>query len=156
MKYFLDTEFIEYPCTIDLVSIGLVSEDNRKLYLVSNEYDASKANDFVKNNVLTKLDKQNAEILSNKKIAQRVIEFVGDDKNPDFYGYYCDYDWVVFCWLFGSMSGLPYFFPKYCRDIKYLADLKNIKIPIQTGENHNALNDALWIKEAYEFIESFT
>jgi hypothetical protein len=29
MKYFLDTEFIEQPNTIELISIGIVAEDGR-------------------------------------------------------------------------------------------------------------------------------
>ena len=32
MKYWIDTEFIERPCTIDLISIGLVAEDGREFY----------------------------------------------------------------------------------------------------------------------------
>ena len=30
MKYFIDTEFREEPGTIDLISIGIVSKDNRE------------------------------------------------------------------------------------------------------------------------------
>jgi hypothetical protein len=32
MKYWMDTEFIERPYTIDLISIGLVAEDGREFY----------------------------------------------------------------------------------------------------------------------------
>jgi len=42
--------------------------------------------------------------------------------NPDFYGYYADYDWVLFCSLFGDMSKLPKGFPMYCRDLKQMLD----------------------------------
>jgi hypothetical protein len=42
--------------------------------------------------------------------------------NPEFYGYYSDYDWVVFCWLFGRMNDLPKGFPMYCRDLKQMLD----------------------------------
>src|SRR5690349_17532726 len=35
MRYFLDTEFIERPGTIDLISIGIVSEDRREFYAES-------------------------------------------------------------------------------------------------------------------------
>lgn len=72
---------------------------------------------------------------SNKEIAKEVIEFVeerSDGKIPieilgvktsiEFYGYYCDYDWVVFCWLFGKMIDLPKGFPMYCKDLKQLQD----------------------------------
>jgi hypothetical protein len=43
MKYWLDTEFIARPFTIDLISIGLVAENGREFYAESNETDWSKA-----------------------------------------------------------------------------------------------------------------
>lgn len=71
---------------------------------------------------------------SNEQIAKEVKEFVDTEKKrynqfgeytltkPEFYGYYADYDWVVFCWLFGLMIDLPNGFPKYCRDLKQMLD----------------------------------
>ena len=44
MRYWLDTEFIAAPYSIDLISIGLVAEDGREFYAESNEVDWSKAN----------------------------------------------------------------------------------------------------------------
>lgn len=59
MKIYFDTEFIDDGMTIDLISIGLVAENDqhRPLYLVSNEFDLSKAskNDFLAEFVLPKL-----------------------------------------------------------------------------------------------------
>lgn len=43
---------------------------------------------------------------------------------PEFYAYYADYDWVVFCWLFGKMIDLPKGFPMYCKDLKQMMDDK--------------------------------
>jgi len=57
MLYFLDTEFIEDGHTIDLISIGIVSEDNREFYYISDEFDPTKADDWVVSNVLSKLPK---------------------------------------------------------------------------------------------------
>jgi hypothetical protein len=48
MLYWLDTEFIEDGVTIDLISIGIVAEDGRELYLLNWECDYSKASDWVK------------------------------------------------------------------------------------------------------------
>lgn len=101
---------------------------------------------------------------------------------PEFYGYYSDYDWVVFCWLFGKMIDLPRGFPMHCRDIKQMLDEKisneNLEVPDGLGNMvkipntkdklkivkalsnypkkmnaHNALADAKWNKELYKFIE---
>ena len=52
MRYFYDTEFIEDGSTIELVSIGIVAEDGREYYAVSTEFDASNANEWVRENVL--------------------------------------------------------------------------------------------------------
>lgn len=76
--------------------------------------------------------------LPMKQIQQEIIDFCGgklqsDDfgnhfyeyKNndyPEFYGYYGDYDWVVFCWIFGTMMQLPNGFPMYSKDLKQMLD----------------------------------
>lgn len=79
---------------------------------------------------------------SKEEIANKVLEFVyttSGINNPntignwkeiedllpiDFYGYFSDYDWVLFCSLFGTMIDLPKGFPMYCRDLKQTLDEK--------------------------------
>ena len=135
---------------------------------------------------------------SNKQIAEEIFEFVNpkvksnteewtkhlnkfkilatENQNVQFYGYYSDYDWVVFCWLFGRMTDLPTGFPMYCIDLKQILDEKaikydddkfsnldlsgkinylktNSKYPKQTNE-HNALADAKWNYELYKFLQT--
>ena len=51
MKYWIDTEFIERPYTIDLISIGLVAEDGREFYAESSEVDWSRASQWTLENV---------------------------------------------------------------------------------------------------------
>lgn len=79
---------------------------------------------------------------------------------PTFYGYFADYDWVVFCWLFGRMIDLPQAFPMYCKDLKQMMDEKGVgsewkqaNCPQLSGEHH-ALNDALWNKRLHEKIQT--
>ena len=48
-------------------------------------------------------------------------------ENVQFYGYFADYDWVAFCWLFGKMIDLPKGFPMYCKDLKHMLDEKASK-----------------------------
>lgn len=55
MKYFLDTEFIEDGSTIDLISIALVDEHDRRFYAVNEDCDYSKADPWVEKNVLKPL-----------------------------------------------------------------------------------------------------
>lgn len=100
---------------------------------------------------------------------------------PEFYAYYADYDWVVFCWLFGKMMDLPKGFPMYCKDLKQIIDVKidtinyeaqlrspgcpmvtctsmkenNPNYPKQdTSKSHNAIEDARWNKQLFEFLNN--
>jgi len=255
MKFFLDTEFIEgfkkpisWLPTIDnfnkpyhsiqLISIGLVCEDGREYYAISNEFKISDASKWVWDNVLHGIYKEllskenyartyhwdlvepfNKKTLatlikwhgkSNAQIANEILNFVHgyttefgfdtggtyvQDANywnllrktepaspPVFYANYADYDWVLFCSLFGNMMDLPKGFPMYCRDLKQMLDEKqeatqnvqrigwvevkrrnlntedafDIKMmshfPQQTNE-HNALSDAKFNLELYNFIQ---
>lgn len=62
---------------------------------------------------------------------------------------------LVFCWLFGAMSDLPKGFPMYCKDIKQWADdLGNPKLPEQSSSEHNALADARWNREAWNYLST--
>lgn len=56
MRYWLDEEFIDDASIIDLISIGIVAEDGRELYLQSSEFKAKKASPWVWENVLSHLE----------------------------------------------------------------------------------------------------
>lgn len=162
MNYFIDTEFVEYPCTIDLISIGIVSGDGREFYMINSDCFLPRASDWVVENVLEKMpeyqkdgqcfDRKHEIVQPKSIIANKIREFVKEEY-PIFWGYYADYDWVVFCWLFGKMIDLPATYPMYCRDIRQVADmLGNLGLPPQQDE-HNALDDAKWNKKAFEYLE---
>lgn len=148
MNYYLDTEFIEDGKTIDLISIGIVDDYNRTFYVESNEFDYNKANSWVKQNVLPYLK---GDKISRKQIHDMLLIFI-NDPNPVFWGYYADYDWVVFCQLFGQMIDLPSHFPMYCRDLKQLLDERRLIVPFKPEQEHHALYDAIWNKRVYEWI----
>lgn len=171
MRYFLDTEFIEDGKTIDLISIGIVAEDGREYYAISTEFKARKASQWVKDNVLKHLPPKvpayeagprawgESKAWKKRDVIKRdILKFCNPDEygTPEFWGYYADYDWVVFCQLFGAMVDLPKDYPMYCRDIKQLCDsLGNPKLPEQGKDEHHALADARWNKSAYEFLISY-
>jgi hypothetical protein len=176
VKFFLDTEFIEDGKTIDLISIGLVWQAGKdamhtEYYAISTEFDASKASDWVKENVLSKLPSQDnsknlfksraviAEDIKNivKFNCELAPKFYGTPTTKaEFYGYYSSYDWVALCQLFGTMMDLPSGFPKYCRDIKQIADMMGVaKLPeLDPSLEHSALEDARWNRRSYEFLVS--
>lgn len=190
---------------IDLISIGIYCEDGRQLHLLSNEYNYNDASDWLKQNVLTPLytqlvhgDQRNQmgvsnfhkhKGVSNTAILTSLFDFfycwrdqhfwrVNDSAKPEIYGYYSDYDWVLFCSLFGQMIDLPKGFPMYCIDLKQKLDeftmrgdlfdaesenlpfgekLKLVKAwdgyPKQENE-HNAIADAKWNYELYNFLNT--
>lgn len=107
-----------------------------------------------------------------RPIVERYIQGAGSSSESDcisyafdhmkekitFYGYYADYDWVLFCSIFGRMIDLPKGFPMYCRDLKQTMDLfgydkswKDTYHP-EPSTAHDALADATWIKELHQKI----
>ena len=135
---------------------------------------------------------------TNKQIAEEIVQFVDarwieegnvskgfmypggtsikevKTTNIQFYGYYSDYDWVVFCWLFGKMIDLPNGFPMFAFDLKQMmdevikrpviggtifgyrniTDLKNDSNYPKQNNEHNALSDARWNYELYKFLNT--
>lgn len=166
---------------VDLISIGIVCEDGRRYSAINSEYKYDDADDWVKKNVITPLyistvhgDARNHNTVDGfhlwfgkpvKTIAQELLEFFGcsyEDGNwyapngIEIYGYFADYDWVVFCSLFGRMIDLPKGFPMYCRDLKQMMDERGLSkewkqenCPDPVGE-HDALVDALWNYTLYQ------
>ena len=164
MKYFYDTEFIENGKTIDLISIGIVCEDGRELYLQNADCRFYLASQWVQENVLAHLVNFNPdrEPVAHREqgepwkyhdeIGDIIRMFVGDDK-PEWWGYYSAYDHVALCQLFGPMIDLPKGWPFYTRDIKQLCDsLGDPKLPEQGKGEHHALADARWNRAAYLFL----
>ena len=230
MNYYLDTEFLEgtqkkmfggqTKPTIDLISIGIISDDNREYYAISKDFNLREAWNryqlrinkqypngpeynkeyWIRENVLKPIYKElhdkecfharqalfranvylpepkykftyhNLKKLikkygkSNKQIAEEVYNFCSNDYHkgnslsfeqrkqyplydkfkPVFYGYFADYDWVAFCWLFGKMIDLPQGFPMYCKDLKQMSDDVFMDTPLEE------LPKSLWFMIDYE------
>ena len=90
-------------------------------------------------------------------------EFIGYSihkfTDVQFYGYYSDYDWVVFCQLFGTMMDLPNGFPMFAFDIQqqieeYKIDKEQLLKEIPQVNCHNALHDSIWNYNAYKWIQN--
>jgi hypothetical protein len=159
MKYYIDTEFNErgHEHPIELISIAIVAEDDRELYrTLADGWSTAHANDWVRANVLPHIHAQNVRT-SRENVARAIKILVGSDPSPEFWGYYADYDWVLFCQLFGAMVDLPKGFPMFCRDLIQeakrlgLADEMKAAVPI-VGTAHNALDDARNIKARHEWL----
>lgn len=100
MKLWFDTEFIEDGKTIDLISIGIVREDGPTYYAELVGVDYSRADPWVKDNVLPHLRLD--DLKPRAQVACEILAFAGD--SPEWWAYYADYDWVVLCQLYGRMT----------------------------------------------------
>lgn len=174
MIYAIDTEFMEDGKTIQLISLGLVAEDGRTYYRQVIERDYARANRWVQTHVIPQLTQCPGSRSKNEHwshwsttktggcvrgcpwqwqdwMGEEVRAFVG--KSPVFVGYYCAYDWVALCQLYGTMMDLPESWPMYCRDLRQWLDeheLEGITQPEDDQGIHHALRDALWIMQTYQ------
>ncbi len=152
-RYWFDTEFMEDGPLIELLSIGIVCEDGREFYAEDTSADWSHANEWVKENVVPHLNLREYG-MTRAQIAGEILKFTNVGANrPEFWAWYGDYDWVVLCQLYGTMMDLPASWPKYAMDLKQLRMMTGDGwMPEQTTTAHNALNDAKWTKEAWEYL----
>ncbi len=155
MKVWFDTEFIEDGKTIDLISFGAVREDGQTLYREASWCDLSRASPWVQENVLPHL-RGGACVVTREQLAADLLAFASE--GPEFWAYYADYDWVALCQLYGTMMDLPKGWPMFCRDVKQLCvSLGDPKLPEQQdGSEHNALADAIWARQAYDFLQLYS
>lgn len=155
MRWFLDTEFNDRGTHIELISIALVSESGREYYAHSSEYDVSACDEWLQTNVLPLLSDKPR--IPRAQIAAGIQRLVAQEKGvPEFWAYYAAYDWVLFCQLFGGALKLPGY-SKHCKDLKQLIDDRGIHfadLPKQRGVQHDALQDALWVRDGYFWIQN--
>jgi hypothetical protein len=164
MRYYLDTEFDEDKDHLVLLSFALRAADGRELYLVSTDFSTATCTPWVQANVLPHLhalaskgDLQAAYLMSKDRFAEQIELFLCNDGSPEFWGYYCAYDWFLFCRLWGGILRMPNRFPKVCYDLEQLAGVllpgvsyKSDNPPEQP--EHNALADARWNDQLFRWI----
>lgn len=149
MRYWFDTEFIEDGRTIAPLSLGIVSEDGRQFYTeFMTDLNKHKPNDFVKEHVLPRLTGATARATLPTIRAKLEFYFRSahdfNEHRPELWAYYADYDWVMFCQIYGTMMDLPPWMPRYCRDVKQYENLVG-GVPHPPNDNeHHALSDAWW------------
>ncbi len=155
-RYFIDTEFIEAVDFLQPISIGIVDNDGREFYAINSEFDVSKADAWLQENVIAKLPpRTDPAWMSRADLARKLRAFVHVGKTtPEFWAYFAAYDWVNFCWLMGGrMIDLPTKWPKHCLDLKQSMVEKGLTksdLPARDVTTaHDALTDAKWLAKAY-------
>jgi hypothetical protein len=155
---FLDTEFMSN--TMDLISIALV-HGQRRLYLVSNEFDESKADVFVKQHVLPQLPPEE-ERVSKKEIAQRIEDFLYPFRYDrlEFWCWYGAWDWTMLTSLWGGFDKNPWWLPiKYheysdkCEEYGWKWNPHKFTPDDYEGKEHDCLYDALILQKAFVSLE---
>lgn len=173
----------DYGCDYRLIAESNISDNNRYRSLKRLINKHGKSNKQIAKEIVEFCQPLDGlSIKANKPVVDKTLNYkiIGKRMAPQFYGYYCDYDWVVFCWLFGKMIDLPKGFPMYCIDLKQCLDneanqmvftsingssrpeshsekLEAIRsfdsYPKQINE-HNALSDARWNYQLYKFLNT--
>lgn len=165
MKYWYDTEFYEDGERIHLISMGMVAEDGRELYVenAAFDWDIVPPDHWIQANVLPHL-RLTADTLRYKaQIANQVRRFLtkdGTEYSNQLWGYYSAYDHVVLAQLFGRMVDMPDGVPWFTRDIKQEQERisdnwfkHGLLLPKQSSTQHHALEDARWTRDAYLFLK---
>lgn len=148
-RYFLDTEFQDNAdlAPITLLSIAIISEEDDRLYAEIKGAPSLVTDPWIKDNVLPHL-RGGSALATKDQLRTEILRFVGP--NPEFWGYYCDYDWVVLCQLIGRMSDHPGDWPYYCRDLRQALDERGFSHICQPNDAiHNAEDDAMWVADTW-------
>jgi hypothetical protein len=145
------------------ISLALVREDGRELYLeFVHDEDKARAHDFVRANVLPHLAGQ--EQYTKPQAAERITHFLGlgpkhpaESRSPvEIWAYFADYDWMLFCQIFGTMDQLPAGCPMLCMDLEQwwiqLGRPPGVKPP-KPARLHHALADADWNRAFHARLE---
>jgi hypothetical protein len=178
MRYYLDTEFLDDATTrtVELISIALVCEDGRELYLVNSEFDRSRADDWLNANVMPQLPKcvcpgggaldhlghtnPDCKWRTRTEMRDAIAAFVlvEPKENIEFWAYFASYDWLCLAQLFGKMIDLPKHFSWLVNDLKvwathmgYTGKFRDL-LP-DTG-HHDALADAKWNRNVHKLLRA--
>jgi len=172
MKIFFDCEFTGLHKATTLISIGLVSDDNRAFYGVFNDFDKSQVDDWIEEYVLKNLNKpfnvsglDLYQMKGNKSDIRLSLRFwFKQFDRVEIWSDCLAYDWVLFNDIFGHAFKIPenvFYIPFDISTVFKVAGVDpdinreefvedNIRhLVSQDIPKHNALWDALVIRECY-------
>jgi hypothetical protein len=145
VRYFYDCEFIEDGRTIELVSIGVVSEDGREFYAVSTQFDPARANAWVRRNVLDKLPgPADPSWRPPSRIREDLLEFLLESgETIELWAWMAAYDHVALAQLWGDMRTLPRPIPRFTHELRQRWEYAGSPpLPPAPAQQHDALADA--------------
>ena len=139
MRYALDTEFIDTPTCSALISLGIVAEDGREIYL-EFDFPQHELTPWLRTNVVPYLEGKRKH--STGDAEDKLRTFFDGDTAAKVWCYYGAYDWYWFCRIFGGFMAQPNIFGMRFHE------LAEIGHPKESGNQHNALDDARGIMAA--------
>lgn len=154
---FYDCEFIEDGRTIELVSIGAVSESGREFYAVSTEFDPDLAIPWVRRHVLDKLPPPADPAWRSRECirADLLRYLVVPGERLELWAWFAAYDHVALCQLWGAMPALPRALPRFTKDLRQRwDDLGRPALPATPLDQHDALADARHNLARWQAMES--
>jgi hypothetical protein len=169
MKLFFDTEFTGLQKDTTLLSIGLISEDDRTFYAEFNDFNTEQVNEWIKENVIANLrfangyswypvlDLEHFEMKGGRhEVANALREWITQFRDVEIWSDCLAYDWVLFCDLFGGAMNIPnniYYIPfdlsTYLKVFDKDPDVNREEFAGIEGKKHNALHDAKVIRACH-------
>ena len=92
---------------------------------------------------------------AHSEIAKQVLDYLRDDPSPQFWGYYCASDWVMFMHLLRGVT-IPPKFPIYCGELaQEIARLKlSLRdLPRTPSLGQDIIGDVEWCRSVYWYIQ---
>lgn len=135
-KIFFDTEFTGLHQGTTLISIGFVSECDKTFYAELTDYDKEQINDWIDQNVLSKLlflqppigqkehymakrhydNKPGNDLYESyslevrctmRELKKHLTKWLSQFQSVEMWSDCLSYDWVLFCNIFGSAFDIP-------------------------------------------------
>lgn len=176
VKLFFDTEFTGLHQQTTLISIGIVAENSATFYAEFTDYDKSRVDDWLKDNVINQLIYNHKDpfvqsvgnSIQMKGNIEGVREELGmwlsqfNQTGVEIWSDCLAYDWMLFNNIFGHAFSIPDYVYYIPFDICTVFKMKGIDPDISReeyaganaglgdGYKHNALHDAMIIKRCYQ------
>lgn len=132
--------------------VEVVKEGQSNVYILSKDGSIAFGTNYTLSNAKVLYD---TYCITKTMAVQLLTEYFKRFKEVQLYGYYCSYDFVLLCRLFGKMLLLPENVKQFPIDLtvmeRHFKGLTGgVKFP--EGSVHNALGDAILTKQFFEEI----
>lgn len=191
-RIYYDTEFIDDGNTIELISIGMISDKGEEYYAINGELELRRLmgipwhlentvpslpiSTVGDNKISWVQDHPDSKLIKSRAtIRHEVFKFIDDNSdiitgsasdNIELWAWYGAYDHVALAQLWGPMMNLPTaIVPMFTCDLKQELERKirvtgnrrlRYELPkMESGNLHNALDDARLLKKRAEWLEQF-